>query len=130
MPSGPGASEGEALERASLICSYVRGVEEGFFLQATSAGQGVLWGEEVVQKRIVDSDWARGVGEGREPRAFSRGDQLFGCPDVVPSGLCKKISPVGSFCSFDGFEVAELGLSCYAVGVGGLDFFWLSGRLS
>jgi len=81
----------------------------------------------VVQKCIVDSDWARGVGEGREPGGFSRGDQLFGRPDVVRRGLCKEVTPVGSFYSFDSFEVAELGLSCYAVGVGGMEFFGFPG---
>jgi len=32
-PSGPGAEEGEDLERASLISSLVRGVAEGFFVR-------------------------------------------------------------------------------------------------
>jgi len=32
MPSGPGAEEGEDLERASLISSLVRGVVEGVLL--------------------------------------------------------------------------------------------------
>jgi len=83
----------------------------------------------VVQKRVVDRDWVRGVGEGREPGGFSPGDQLFGCPDVVRRGFCKEISPVGGLRSFDGFEIAEPGLSCYALGVGVLGFFRLSGGL-
>jgi len=83
----------------------------------------------VVQKRVVDSDWVRGVREGREPGGFSWDDQLFGRPDVVRRGFGKEISPVGGLRSFDGFEVAELGLSCYAVGVGGLGFSGFSGGL-
>ena len=96
------------MERASLISSSVRGVAEGFFFRRPLPGRGSLWGEEVVQKRLVNCDWIRGVGEGGEPGGFSWGDQLFGRPDVVRGGLCEKISPVGGFCSFDGFEIAEL----------------------
>jgi len=32
-----------------------------------------------------------------------------------------EIGPVGGFSSFDGFEVAELGLSCYSIAVGGAE---------
>jgi len=123
IPSGPGAEEGENLKRASLISSSVRGV-------ATPAGQGLRGGEEIVQKGGVDCDWVRSVGEGREPGGFAQGDQLLGRPDVVRRGFCNQSSPVGGFCSLDGFEVAELGLSRSAVGVGGLHFFHLLGRLS
>jgi len=98
-------------------------------LHATHAGQGVLRGEEVVQMGVVDRDWVRGVGEGRESGGFSRGDQLFGLPDVVQRGFCKNIRPLGGLSPPDGFEIAELGLSCYAVGVGGLGFFGLLGGL-
>jgi len=81
----------------------------------------------VVQEGIIDSYWVRGVGKGGEPGGLSWGDQLFGRPYVVRRGLCKEISPIRGLCSFDGFEVAELRLSCYAVGVGGLGFFGFPG---
>ena len=76
----------------------------------------------MVQKRVIDCDWARGVGKGGKPRGLSRGDQLFVRPDGVWGGLLKEISPVGGFGLLDGFEIAELGLSCQVVGFGGLDF--------
>jgi len=79
----------------------------------------------VVQKCVVDCDWVSGVGEGREPVGFSWGDQLFGRPDVVWGGFCKEVSPVGGFGSFNGFKVAEFGLSGNAVGVRGLELFAL-----
>ena len=58
---------------------------------------------------------------------FSWGDQLFGCPDVVWGGFCKKFSPVGGLSSLNGLEVAEFGLSCCVVGVRGLGLFGPSG---
>jgi len=48
MPSGPGAEEGEDLERASLISSLVRRVAEGFLFRRPLLGRGSLGGEEVV----------------------------------------------------------------------------------
>jgi len=81
----------------------------------------------VVQKRVVDTDWAPGVGKGREPEGLSWGEQQFGRPYVVRRGLCKEISPICGFCSFDSMEVAELQLSCYALGVGGLVFWTFLG---
>ena len=46
MPSGPGAEEGEDLESASLISSFVRGVAEGFFLRRPLLGRGSLGGKK------------------------------------------------------------------------------------
>jgi len=46
MPSGPGAAEGEDLERGSLISSSVRGVAEGFFFRQPLLGRGSLWGKK------------------------------------------------------------------------------------
>jgi len=46
MPSGPGAEEGEDLERASLISSLVRGVAEGFFFRRPLLGRGSLGGKK------------------------------------------------------------------------------------
>ena len=86
---------------------------------APSARQRGLVGEEVFQKHLVDCDWVRGVREGRTSGRLSWGDLLPGRPDVVQGGFSKEISPVGGFGPFDGFEVAELGLSCHGVGVGG-----------
>ena len=79
----------------------------------------------MVQKGVVDHDWVPGVREGGEPGGFSWGDQLLGRPDVVRGGLRKEIGPVGAFSSVDGFEIAELGLSCNIVGVGGQEFLAL-----
>ena len=45
-PSGPGAEEGEDLERASLISSGVRGADEGFFLRRLLPGRGCLGGKK------------------------------------------------------------------------------------
>jgi len=44
-PSGPGAEEGEDLERANLISSLVRGVPEGFFFRCPLLGRGSLGGK-------------------------------------------------------------------------------------
>jgi len=38
-----------------------------------------------------------------------------------------EVRPIRGFRSFDGFEVAELRLSCYVVGVGGLGFLGFPG---
>jgi len=46
MPSGPGAEEGEDLERASLISSSVRGVAEGFLFRRPLLGRGSLGGKK------------------------------------------------------------------------------------
>jgi len=74
----------------------------------------------VIQERVVDRDWVRGsVGEGGKSGGLSWDDQLLGRPDVVWGGFGKEVGPVGGFGPFDGFEVAELGLSCRGVGVGG-----------
>jgi len=77
----------------------------------------------MIQKRVVDCDWVRGVREGREPGGFPWGDQLFGVPDIVRGAFRKEIRPVGGFGSFDVFKMAELGLSSNAVGVKGPEFF-------
>jgi len=83
----------------------------------------------VIQKRVIYRDWVRGIRAGGEAGGLSWGDQLFGRPDVVRGGFCEEVSPVGGFSSFDGLEVAELGLSYNAVGVGSR-VFWLCERLS
>jgi len=46
MPSGPGAEEGEDLQRASLISSLVTGVAEGFFFRRPLLGKGSLGGKK------------------------------------------------------------------------------------
>jgi len=46
MPSGPGADEGEDLERASLIAALVRGVAEGHFFRRPLLGRGSLGGRK------------------------------------------------------------------------------------
>ena len=79
----------------------------------------------MIQKRFVDCDWVRGVGEGRKPGGFAWGDQLFGHPDVVRGGFRKELGPVGGFGSHDGFPIAEFRLSHNAVGVRGPEFFAL-----
>jgi len=45
-PVGPGAVEGEDLERASLISSSVRGVVEGFLFRRPLLGRGSLGGKK------------------------------------------------------------------------------------
>jgi len=73
----------------------------------------------MIQKCVVDCDWVGGIREVGKSGGLSWGDQLLGHPDVVRGGFCKKIGPVGGLSSFDGIQVAELGLSCYSIGVGG-----------
>ena len=46
MPSGPGAEEGEDLERASLISLAVRGAAEGFLVRGPLLGRGSLGGKK------------------------------------------------------------------------------------
>jgi len=55
------------------------------------------------------------------------GQPVFGHPDIVWRGFCKKVSQVGGLCPLDGFEVAKLGLSWYAVSVRGFKFFGFAG---
>jgi len=77
----------------------------------------VLAGEKSVGEGVVDGDFVRGVREGGKSGGLSLGDQLFGRPDIVGGGFCEEISPVQGLSSFDGFEVAELGLPSYRLGV-------------
>jgi len=77
----------------------------------------------MIQQRFVHCYRARGVGKRGKSRGLSRGNQLFGRPDVVRGGPCEKVSPVGGFCLHDALEVTKLGLSRDGVGVGGLKFF-------
>ena len=81
----------------------------------------------MIQQSFVNCYRAGGVGKGGESRGLSRGNQLFGRPDVVRGGLCEEISPVGGLRLLDAFEVAKLGLFRDGVGVGGLKFFGPSG---
>jgi len=46
MPSGPRAEEGADLERASLISSPVRGVDEGSLFRRSLLGRGSLGGKK------------------------------------------------------------------------------------
>jgi len=46
MPSGPGADEGEDLERVSLISSLVRGVAEGSLFRQPLLGRGSCGGKK------------------------------------------------------------------------------------
>jgi len=45
IPSGPGAEEGEDLERASLISFLERGIAEGSFVRLPLPGRGFLGGK-------------------------------------------------------------------------------------
>ena len=76
----------------------------------------------MVQEWFVDCNWVQGVGKGGKPGGLCWGDQLFGCSDVVWGGFYKEVRPISGFCSVDRLEIAELRLSCYVVGVGGLSF--------
>ena len=115
------------MERASLISSLVRGVAEGFFFRRPLPGRGSLEGKKWSSNALLIATGFEASGRDGEPGGFSRGDQLFGRPDVVWGGSCKKVSPVGGFSSLDGLEVAEFGLSCCVVGVSSLGFFGPSG---
>jgi len=61
--------------------------------------------------------------EGGQSGGLSRGDQLLGRPNDVCGGLGKEVRPVSGFGPFDGFEIAELGLPCCGVRVGGPEAF-------
>jgi len=126
IPSGPGADQGELLERASLISSLVRGGAEGFFVRRPLLGRGLLGGKKVIQECVVDCYGVGSIREGGKAGGLLWGDQLFGCPDVVRGGFCEEIGPVGSLRSFYGLEIAEFNLSCCGVEVGGPQFFGLA----
>ena len=59
IPSGPGAEDGEDLQRASLISSLVRGVTEGFYCTRPMLGRGSLGGKKL-------SRWALLIATGFE----------------------------------------------------------------
>jgi len=63
-PSGPGAEEGELLERASLISSLVRVVAEGFLLRRPLVGRGFLWGKKWFKSALLIA--TRSKASGRE----------------------------------------------------------------
>jgi len=52
-PSGPGAEEGELLERASLTSSLVRGVAEGFLDRRPLPGRGSLGGKKWFRSALL-----------------------------------------------------------------------------
>jgi len=53
IPSGPGADEGELLERAVLISSSVRGGAEGFFARRPLPGKGSLGGKKWFKSALL-----------------------------------------------------------------------------
>ena len=53
IPSGPGAEEGELLERASLISSFVRGGAEGFLARRPLLGRGVFGGKKWFRSALL-----------------------------------------------------------------------------
>jgi len=63
MPFGPGANEGEDLERASLISSLVRGVAEGVFFRRPLLGRGSLgrkkWSRSALLIATGPEAWGR-----------------------------------------------------------------------
>jgi len=83
----------------------------------------------VIQECVIDRNRVGGIREGGEPGGLSWGNHLFGCPNVVRGGFCEEVGPIGSLGSFNGFEVAELGLSCCGVGIGGPQFLGFAGSL-
>jgi len=52
-PSGPGAEEGDDLERASLTSSAVRGAAEGFLLRRPLLGTGSLGGKKWSSSALI-----------------------------------------------------------------------------
>jgi len=83
----------------------------------------------VVEESVVDRDRVGGVREGGESGGLSWGDHLFGCPNVIRGGFCEEVSPIGSLGSLNGLEIAKLGLSCCAVGIGGSQTLGSAGSL-
>jgi len=71
----------------------------------------------MTKKPVIDHDWVRGVWKGGQPGGPSSGDELLSGPNVVQRGFANEIGPVGGLSSFDGFQVAKLGLSRYCVAV-------------
>jgi len=53
IPSGPGADEGELLERAALISSPVRGGAEGFIVRRPLPGRGSLGGKKWIKRALL-----------------------------------------------------------------------------
>jgi len=53
IPSGPGADQGELLERVSLISSSVRGEAEGFFVRRPLLGSGSLGGNKWFRSALL-----------------------------------------------------------------------------
>jgi len=53
IPSGPGAEEGELLERASLISSFVRGEADGFFARHPLLRRGFLGGKKWFRSALL-----------------------------------------------------------------------------
>jgi len=126
-PLGPGAEEGELLERVSLISTQARWEAEGFFARRPLLGRGSLVGKKWFKSTLLtatgsETSWGEGT-----LGVFLGVTSFFGPRDVVWGGFCKEIAPVGGFCPFDGFKVAELGRSCCGVGVGGPEPLSLAG---
>jgi len=64
MPSGPGAEEGEDLERASPISFSVRGVAEGFLFRRPLLGRVSLGGKKWSRSALLIATGSEASGRG------------------------------------------------------------------
>jgi len=88
MPSGPGAEEGEDLERASLVSSSVRGVAEGYPFRGPLLGRGSLGAKRWSRSPLLIATGSE--ASGRE------GGSFLGRPVVWPSICCPERSWQGN----------------------------------
>ena len=126
-PIGAGGRGGGAFGEGVFDFFFREGGGGRVLGQASSAREGGLRGEEVVQECIVDRDGIICVWEGGKSGGLSRSDQLFGCPDVIGGRFCEEVRPVGGSGPFNGLEVADLGLPRCGVGVGVPQLLGLAG---
>jgi len=69
-PSGPGAEEGQDLERTSLISSAVRGAAEGFLGRRPLLGRGSLGGKKWSSSALLIATGPEGLGREGNLRVF------------------------------------------------------------
>jgi len=70
MPSGPGAEEGEDVERPSLISSTVSGVTEGFLFRRPLLGGGSLGGKKWSRSALLIATGFEALGRAGNQGVF------------------------------------------------------------
>jgi len=97
MPSGPGAEEGEDLERASLISSSVRKMAEGFLFKQRLLGRGSLGGKKWSRSALLIATGSEASGREGNLGVFLGATSCFAVHMLSGEVLAMKSAPYEAF---------------------------------